>query len=86
MTSLTASNTKDANAAKKLGRGVKATKPAAWPGAWPLPEGDGGAEAPAPPPLLLASEADQSRAYHLFEAAAQQNDPAGMVGLAECHM
>ena len=36
MTSLTASNTKDANAAKKLGRGVKATKPAAWPGAWPV--------------------------------------------------
>ena len=30
--------------------------------------------------------ADAARAYELFDAATQQNEPAGMVGLAECHM
>ena len=32
------------------------------------------------------AEHDAWLAYHLFEAAAMQHEPAGMVGLAECHL
>ena len=34
----------------------------------------------------LALANDAQRAYHLFEASAQQGEPAGMVGLADCHL